>query len=69
MCVVGTIGHIEQAKALNIEALNIDEVNLFSKDSKQVKKWARKYDVILISDTLKLKFIKMAGKQVNSVGQ
>lgn len=34
-----------------------------------VKKWARKYDVILVSDSLKLKFIKMVGKQVNSVGQ
>lgn len=66
---VGTISHVDQAKALNIDTHTIDDVNLFSKDSKHVKKWARKYDVILVSDSLKLKFIKMVGKQVNSVGQ
>lgn len=69
ICVIGTIGHIDQAKSLKIDTMNIDEVNLFAKDNKQVKKWARKYDVILISDSLKLKFIKMVGKQVNQVGQ
>lgn len=69
ICVVGNIGHIDQAKNLKIDTQTIDEINLISKDSKLVKKWARKYDVILISDSLKLKFIKMVGKQVNSVGQ
>ena len=69
ICLVGTIGHIEQAKALNIDAKDIDELNIISKENKMVKKWARKYDVLLVSDTLKLKFIKMVGKQVNSVGQ
>lgn len=69
ICVVGTIGHIDQAKALNIDAKDIDELNILSKENKMVKKWARKYDVLLVSDTLKLKFIKMVGKQVNSVGQ
>ncbi len=47
----------------------MDEVTHFSKDAKQVKKWARQYDVLLVSDSLKLKFIKAVGKQVNSVGQ
>lgn len=69
ICVIGTINHIDQAKALNIDQKDIDELNIISKENKMVKKWARKYDVILVSDTLKLKFIKMVGKQVNSVGQ
>ena len=69
LCVVGTIGHVEQAKALGIDTQTIDEINIFAKDSKFVKKWARKYDTLLVSDSLKLKFIKLVGKQVNSVGQ
>jgi large subunit ribosomal protein L10Ae len=69
ICVVGNIGHVDQAKALGIDTQTLDEVNIFAKDAKLVKKWARKYDMILVSDALKLKFIKLVGKQVNSVGQ
>jgi large subunit ribosomal protein L10Ae len=69
ICVIGTINHIDQAKALNVDFKDIDELNIISKESKLVKKWARNYDVLLVSDSLKLKFIKMVGKQVNSVGQ
>jgi hypothetical protein len=54
---------------LNVDFKDIDELNIISKESKLVKKWARNYDVLLVSDSLKLKFIKMVGKQVNSVGQ
>lgn len=62
VCVVGTINHIEQAKALSIDHKDMDELSIISKEVKLVKKWARKYDTILVSDSLKLKFIKMVGK-------
>lgn len=69
ICVIGAIGHIDQAKKQGIETQTMDEVNVFAKEAKLVKKWARKFDVLLVSDSLKLKFIKAVGKQVNSVGQ
>jgi large subunit ribosomal protein L10Ae len=69
ICVIGAMGHIDQAKLKGIETQTMEEINLISKEAKLVKKWARKYDVLLVSDSLKLKFIKAVGKQVNSVGQ
>jgi large subunit ribosomal protein L10Ae len=69
ICMIGTIGHIEQAKALGIDCISLDELNVFAKEGKQVKKWARKYNVLLVSESLKLKFVKLVGKLVNSVGQ
>ena len=69
ICVVGTIGHLDQAKKLNIDFKDMDELNILAKELKLVKKWARKYDVILVSDSLKLKFIKLIGKPLNAVGK
>lgn len=66
---VGTIGHLDQAKKLNIDFKDMDELNILAKEMKLVKKWARKYDVILVSDSLKLRFIKLIGKSLNSVGK
>lgn len=47
----------------------MDDINRFAKDTKLVKKWARKYDVLLVSESLKLKFTKAVGKMVNSVNR
>ena len=69
ICVVGIIDHVDQAKALGLETLTMDDVNKFGKDVTQVKKWARKYDMLLISDSLKLKFTKLVGKAVNNVNR
>ncbi len=52
-----------------MDASNLDDVAKFAKDAKQVKKWARKYDVLLVSESLKLKFTKAVGKMVNVVGR
>lgn len=52
-----------------MDASNLDDISKFAKDAKQVKKWARKYDVLLVSESLKLKFTKAIGKMVNVVGR
>ena len=36
---------------------------------KKTKKWARKFDILLVSESLKLKFTKAIGKIVNSVNK
>lgn len=63
------INHVDQAKAMNISATNLEELAKFQKDAKQVKKWARGFDVLLVSESLKLKFTKAVGKMVNTVGR
>ena len=62
VCVIGTIGHVEQAKAMGVDAHSLEEINVFAKEAKLVKKWARRYDVLLVSESLKLRFIKLVGK-------
>lgn len=52
-----------------MDASNLDDISKFAKEAKQVKKWARKYDVLLVSESLKLKFTKAVGKMVNVVGR
>jgi large subunit ribosomal protein L10Ae len=39
------------------------------KENKLVKKWAREADILLVSDSLKVKFTKLVGKAVNSVNR
>ena len=53
VCVIGTIGHVEQAKAMGVDAHSLEEINVFAKEAKLVKKWARRYDVLLVSESLK----------------
>jgi len=52
-----------------LDASNLDDIAKFAKEAKQVKKWARNYDVLLVSESLKLKFTKAVGKMVNVVGR
>ncbi len=52
-----------------MDASNLDDIAKFAKEAKQVKKWARNYDVLLVSESLKLKFTKAVGKMVNVVGR
>ena len=69
VCVIGVIAHIEQAKALNIEALSIDDIKKFNKESKLIKKWARKFDVLLVSESLSRNVTKLIGRHVTSIGK
>lgn len=69
VCVIGILNHVDQAKALKLDASNLDDIAKFAKDAKQVKKWARSYDVLLVSESLKLKFTKAIGKMVNVVNR
>ena len=69
MVVVGTLKHIEEAQALGIDALSIDDLKKFNNEEKLIKKWARKYQMILVSDSLSKNLTRMIGRQVASVGK
>lgn len=69
MCLIGTINHIDEAKKLNIEALNIDDLKKFNNEPKLIKKWARKYDILLVSDSLSRNVTKLIGRYVTSIGK
>ena len=62
VCVIGIIKHYDEAKALNIDAVNLDDLKKFNKEGKLIKKWARKYDLLLVSDTLSRQVTKLIGR-------
>lgn len=44
--------HIEEARANNIPYIDLDGLKAFNKDKTKIKKWAKKYDVLLASDSV-----------------
>ncbi len=59
---LGEIGHVEEAKALNIEALDQDDMKAFQKDKKKIKKWAKPFRVLLASEKLMKRLTKLMGR-------
>ena len=41
----------------------------FKGNSKQIKKWARKYDILLVSDEISRKVTKLIGRHIAKVGK
>ena len=69
ICMIGNIGHIEEAKELNIDTANLDDLKKFNREGKLIKKWARRYDVLLVTDTLSRSVTKLIGRYVTSIGK
>ena len=64
MCVIGIIKHYDEANALNFDTVNLDDLKKFNKEAKLIKKWARKYDLLLVSDSLSKDVTKIIGRYV-----
>ena len=69
VCVIGTIGHVEEAKAAGQEGILVDDLKKFNNEPKLIKKWARKFDVILVSDSKRKDVTKMIGRYITSIGK
>ena len=67
--IVGTMAHLEQAKEHGIEGLTKDDLKKFNNEAKLIKKWARKYDVILVSDSINKDVTKSIGRYITSIGK
>ena len=68
-CVIGTIGHVEEAKAAGHEGILVDDLKKFNNEPKLIKKWARKFDVILVSDSKNKDVTKLVGRYITSIGK
>ena len=68
-CIIGTIGHVEEAKAAGHEGILVDDLKKFNNEGKLIKKWARKFDVILVSDSKNKDVTKMIGRFITSIGK
>lgn len=69
ICLIGTINHIEQAKEINLDAVNLDDLKKFNREAKLIKKWARRYDILMVSESLSRNVTKLIGRYVTSIGK
>ena len=69
VCLIGTIGHVEEAKEQGHEGVLVDDLKKFNNEPKLIKKWARKFDVILVSDSKNKDVTKLVGRYITSIGK
>jgi large subunit ribosomal protein L10Ae len=69
ICLIGTMNHIEAAQGVDIETVNLDDLKKFNKEAKLIKKWARKFDILLVSESLSRNVTKLIGRYVTSIGK
>merc|ERR1719392_65657 len=65
VCLLGDQQHIDEAKALGIDAMSADDL----KKLKKVKKLAAKYDAFMASDTLIKQIPRLLGPGLNKAGK
>jgi len=70
ICVIADEKHSNEIKAaeIEIEVISMDALKKFNKDKKQIKKWAKKYSLLLATDTLIKKIPVVLGPVLNRIG-
>jgi len=70
ICMIADQKHSDEAKAagLDIDVTTIDALKKFNKDKKLIKKWAKKYAVLLATGSL-VKEIAKLGPVLNRIGK
>jgi large subunit ribosomal protein L10Ae len=70
ICLIGDAKHLQIVKEQNIQVdtMEFDALKTFNKDKKIIKKWAKKYSVLLASDSLVKKIPTVLGPILNRIG-
>lgn len=70
ICLIGDAKHIEEAKSqkLDIDTVDLDWLKKFNKEKKPIKKWAKKYHMLLATDSLVKKIPVVLGPVLNRIG-
>ncbi len=69
VCVLANAAHIEEATANNIPYIDVDGLKAFNKDKTKIKKWCKKYDVLLASDSVAKQVTKLLGNVLVKLGK
>merc|ERR1719261_2216346 len=67
VCVIANVTHLEQCKNAGIPCIDMDAVKKFNKQAKPIKKWARAFDFLLVSETMNKQVAAQIGKVLASV--
>ncbi|DBA94108.1 hypothetical protein WJX82_009479 [Trebouxia sp. C0006] len=69
VCVLGDHKHCEEAKALGIDAMTVEDLKKLNKNKKLVKKLAKKYSAFLASETVIKQIPRLLGPGLNKAGK
>jgi len=71
ICLIADQKHADEAAAsgLDIEVTTLDNLKKFNKDKKLIKKWAKKYSLLLATDSLVKKIPVVLGPVLNRIGR
>ena len=69
ICVLGNAIHCEQAEKDNMPYMSVEDLQKFNKNKKHIKKFAKKYDAFLASDTLIKQIPRLLGPGLNKAGK
>jgi len=70
ICFIADEKHADECKAndVDVDVVNVDFLKKFNKDKKQIKKWAKKYSLLLATDSLVKKIPVILGPVLNRIG-
>merc|ERR1719199_1205243 len=69
VCILGNAVHCEQAERLGLDFKTVDDLKKFNKNKKEIKKFAKKYDAFVASDSLIKQIPKILGPGLNKAGK
>eukprot|EP00741_Cyanophora_paradoxa_P013570 tig00020697_g13103.t1 len=69
VCVIGDQVHCDQAKALGVDFIDMDGLKKFNKNKKIIKKFAKKYNAFLSSDSVIKQIPRVLGPGLNKAGK
>uniref|UniRef100_A0A0X3PBG9 Ribosomal protein n=4 Tax=Schistocephalus solidus TaxID=70667 RepID=A0A0X3PBG9_SCHSO len=69
VCVLGDQQHVEEARANNIPAMDIEELKKLNKDKKLVKKLSKRYNAFLASEGVIRQIPRILGPGLNKAGK
>lgn len=69
IAILGDAVHLNEAKRLEIDSYGVEELKKFNKQKKVIKKFSRKYDFFLASDSIIRSIPRILGPGLNKAGK
>lgn len=71
ICLIGDAKHLQIVKeqGINVDVMDFDGLKTFNKDKKLIKKWAKKYAILLATDSLVKKIPTVLGPILTRIGK
>ena len=69
VCMIGNAVHCEEAERIGVEKMSVDDLKKFNKNKKIIKKFAKKFDAFLASDTLIKQIPRLLGPGLTKAGK